>query len=545
MAAHKITGTHGDRRFSVADMANLARTVGVDMEEDLEDLGLLPRRAASKSFDRKDFDRDTVFKAFATLDLVISGPRKTEMGTGYDVHCPWQHEHTGRATTGAAYVPILGRFKCHHGHCIDRTIVELIPRLDEMLREAGFGCLAALDFEAIDPNTVPISPAGMATLAKAAVLKTAHKVLRALSPREWLAPGVLIRGAVTLLFGPPNQGKSLLLTMWTTALALGAQFGMLKPVKPVKVLTFFAEEDDEEQSRRFTVAVNELYASLDELDPQLCRLICPGVGVMFTVDGRNLVPTQAWRDLVREVQRFRPDVVIADPLVELHTSEEADNTLLKAVVAWFRALAQEYRLAVLLSHHSRKGEAEAIAGVLDAARGASAIGGAVRIAFTFVDMSKDEARETGLPEEHRRRYARLDEARNAFSPAVDKASWFEKVSRTLSNGDNVGVLVPWLLPSVAVSPAVTDAITLAIGAGCPVAGGLPWSPQLADEPRSIRRLLEREGIKGRLQEKIALKDLSAAGVLVQKFKHPNNGSWRMGLRTAGGLPVADWQDNTT
>src|SRR5262249_23103114 len=129
------------------------------------------------------------------------------------------------------------------------------------------------------------------------------------------------------------------------ALAVGAQWGMLKPKTPAKVLTFFAEEDDEEQTRRFAAAGMQVHATLDEVEPCVSRLICPGVGTMFKVEGRDLVPTQAWHDLVQEVKDFQPDVVIADPLVELHTSDEVDNTLLKAVIARFRWLAQRYRLA--------------------------------------------------------------------------------------------------------------------------------------------------------------------------------------------------------
>ena len=52
--------------------------------------------------------------------------------------CPWTTEHTGGDPSGAAYAPaytVVGDdgeliprpiFKCHHGHCADRKIVDLI-----------------------------------------------------------------------------------------------------------------------------------------------------------------------------------------------------------------------------------------------------------------------------------------------------------------------------------------------------------------------------------------------------------------------------------
>jgi AAA domain len=545
-ARHRVRGHASGRRVSPAELEALFGALGVSWEEDEEDLGLTPTRQ-TKVQDVAAFDRDTVFQAFRVLDLVIAGPRNMEMGQGYDVHCPWEHEHTGRATTGAAYVPLLGRFKCHHGHCIDKSIVEVVPRLDEMLRDAGHGSLAALDFDVVTPGDVPIPAAGMPKAATS--LSDPGGVAGALAVRDWIANGVLIRGAVTMVFGPPNQGKSLLLTMWTVALTLGAQWGGLKPAKPMKVLTLFAEEDNDEQRRRIMAGALELHATLTEIGSNLSRLVCEDVATMFHVDRgtRALVPTQAWHDLVRRVQVFRPDVVILDPLVELHSSEENDNTMLKAVVAKFRTLARKYQLAVVLTHHARKGEAETIAGSLDAARGASAIGGAARIAFTFVEMTAKEAISLGVQVERRRYYVRLDEARNTFSPPADSALWFEKISWSLSNGDSVGALRRWAPPAAGMSSVVTQQLASAIGRGCVIGGGspLPWSPKRDGSERSVRRLFEQHGIVGGMQEDAAHKALLAEGITVQEFRHPGNRMVKKGLRDAQGLPDVLWSDGTT
>jgi AAA domain len=540
-ARHRVRGHASGRRVSPAELEALFGALGVSWEEDEEDLGLVPTRQA-KVQDVAAFDRDTVFQAFRVLDLVIAGPRNMEMGQGYDVHCPWEHEHTGRATTGAAYVPLLGRFKCHHGHCIDKSIVEVVPRLDELLRDAGHGSLAALDFDAVTPEQVPL-PAGMPKPPpKAAVFATARKLVQALTPREWLARGVLMRGAVTMLFGPPNQGKTLLLTMWTAVMALGAQWGTLKPVKPAKVLALFAEEDDEEQSRRVIAAAMELHATPDEIEPNLSRLVCRGVGTMFTVDRatRALVPTQAWRELVREVEAFAPDVLILDPLIEFHTAEENDNSILKAVIGQFRWLAQTHRMAVVLTHHTRKGDSEAIAGTLDAARGASAIGGAVRLAFSFVEMTEKEAAKMGVSPKRRRFYARLDEARNAYSPPAETAEWYEKVPWLLADGDTTPALRRWTVASF--NPTLVPVLIQAIAAGCPAAGGQPWSPQLRDgEPRSIRQLFALHGITGQTNEEAALDALKQAGVMFVEFTNQHRHRTQ-GARAPSGAPKVPWID---
>ena len=99
---------------------------------------------------------DILFQAMRRLDLVMGGPRPSAMGRAYDLICPWVDEHTDRATTGTAYVPILQRFECHHGHCRERTVEHVESRLEEQLRDASGGLSGLIDvaFDVVDPTTV-------------------------------------------------------------------------------------------------------------------------------------------------------------------------------------------------------------------------------------------------------------------------------------------------------------------------------------------------------------------------------------------------------
>lgn len=99
---------------------------------------------------------DILFQAMRRLDLVMGGPRPSAMGRAYDVICPWVDEHTDRATTGTAYVPVLQRFECHHGHCRERTVEHVETRLEEQLRDASGGLSGLIDvaFDVVDPTTV-------------------------------------------------------------------------------------------------------------------------------------------------------------------------------------------------------------------------------------------------------------------------------------------------------------------------------------------------------------------------------------------------------
>jgi len=107
--------------------------------------------------DPLEIEADAVLQAFRLLGRVQGLGRSMTMGWGFDVECPWSHDHSDREHEGAAYVPVLERFHCHHGHCERRTMGEVRERLNELLRETSGGLcsLAALEFDNIDP---PIGP---------------------------------------------------------------------------------------------------------------------------------------------------------------------------------------------------------------------------------------------------------------------------------------------------------------------------------------------------------------------------------------------------
>lgn len=109
---------------------------------------------------------DPVFRAMKRLGLVLGGPRSSPMGVGtYDVICPWAADHTARATTGTAYVPSTGAFKCQHGHCVDRDTDAVRARLEDMLRDATGGKEGLVHedvlLEVVDPKDVPTPPQGL------------------------------------------------------------------------------------------------------------------------------------------------------------------------------------------------------------------------------------------------------------------------------------------------------------------------------------------------------------------------------------------------
>ncbi len=268
----------------------------------------------------------------------------------------------------------------------------------------------------------------------------------AIPQRPWVVPRYLMRGTVSLLAGPPSAGKSSIMKAWTIAAAFGLPFGRFIPPHPLKVLTYNVEDDLAEEQRRMSATLRQFNRQSYEI-PDTLDIIGPAsIGTLIQRDSGTgyVVNSPAFDQLRAIIEETRPDVIMLDPLVELHNVEENDNTGLRSVMAAFRALAGEYQCAVLIAHHTRKGGLSP--GDPEGVRGAGAIVGAVRSAFTLFPMTEEEADKLGIDPKRRRWYFRLDDAKQNYAP-IEDAEWFERRVYDLENGEQVAAAEPWHPPS--------------------------------------------------------------------------------------------------
>jgi hypothetical protein len=350
--------------------------------------------------------------------------------------------------------------------------------------------------------------------------------------RPWIAPGFLLRGAVTLLCGPPSAMKSSLVLSWACAVALMKDFGRLHPVGPPSpVLVYNVEDNAIEQRRRLSATLRQFGATPTDISGRVIRTGPKGLGTLLVRDDKgNIQFTPAMDGLKALIEERKPAVLVVDPLAELHVCEENDNNALRGVVAAFRQLAVKYNMAVLVLHHTRKGGATS-PGDPDIARGASAIIGAARIVLTLTGMSEADAEAFGRPSDSKSRgsFTRLDDAKQNYH-AIRDAEWFQKHPYTLDSEEVVPAAEPWTPPEAKVA-SQTDLIALAkaIEHGSP--GGEAFSPKLSADPRSVRTLLVTHGFVGTDTQKACLQRLrNECGVEEAKFKRKNRS-------TANGLHV--------
>jgi hypothetical protein len=358
--------------------------------------------------------------------------------------------------------------------------------------------------------------------------------------RPWLAKGYLLRGSVTLVAGSGAAGKSSLFKAWSVACVLGVDFHRFVPIQQLRVLSYNVEDDSDEEDRRISATLRQFGRPARDLDDKLRTVGPHDVGTLIERDpnGGKIRLTDAMICLVQHIENFRPDVVFLDPLVELHTAEENDNTGLRAVIAQLRALAVRHQIAVVLAHHARKGTVAP--GDPDAVRGAGAIVAAARIVFTVCGMTDEEADQLAIPKDSRRFYFRLDGAKMNHAPILD-AEWFERCPYALDNGEDVAAAVPWVPPRDLLTTDTIETLKDRVSKGI---DGEPYTLR-GGTARSISIIYKSMGINTDAGRRELTAILRSDGYAEHGYRRPNRNPAK-GIRCPDGKPhFVAWEDEAS
>jgi hypothetical protein len=184
---------------------------------------------------------------------------------------------------------------------------------------------------------------------------------------------------------------------------------------------------------------------------------------------------------------------------------ENDNNAIDRVVKAYARIAKETGCAILLVHHTRKTNGQAVD--IEDARGASALVAAVRAARALNVMSEEEAADAGV--KNRFLHVKISNAKANYAPRADKADWFRLANVTLPNGDDVGVPEPWEWPDAFAGVTAADLLA----AQRAVAGGrwreAPQAKEWVGIPiaqalgRDLNRPAERRAVRILLKTWIA------------------------------------------
>ena len=264
----------------------------------------------------------------------------------------------------------------------------------------------------------------------------------ALPRRQWVYGNVYIRQFCSITVAPGGLGKSTLVLTEAIAMATGRNLLGVQPVSRMKVVYFNAEDPLVELQVR--VAAICLRFGIDQKEL---------VGHLFLQSGRENeillakgdpgeIIEAAFQRIEGFVKFHGVDVVILDPLANMHESEE-DNRTYRKLGKRLSLMADAYHLAAHIVHHTKK--LNGMAATVEDSRGGSALIGAVRVARAINPMDADEAARFGLAT-HIDHFRVEAAGKNNLARPADKAEWYVREGVPLPNGDYVAVVERWTPP---------------------------------------------------------------------------------------------------
>ena len=393
-----------------------------------------------------------------------------------DHRCPVEDQHTDPHDDDRGFyvrngAGDAGGFQayCPHAGCLDRAkrtdtkhdrgvmldeccayydvtdATELLPYCSDEARAAWVG-----PFGEVPPGDKPAG--GEQQQQKASIaeritpLTLTDADLPGLPRRRWLAERRLIRGKVTEIVAPGGAGKSLLSLQWAIAAAThdGKFTGLVMRERVHSLIVNLEDETDEIKLRvaavakEFGIPFSAFTGLLHVYDDE-----GNGLKLLKRAPGGGLVETPAVNELIAYMLKHKIGFASFDPLVEITEAKENDNNEMAQVMSVFKRIARQTDAAISVVHHTAKPPIAAstgFAGNINASRGAGAVPNAARVGLTLFSMSDADAERLKVPD--RQRYVRLDDGKANLYLASDKEEWFRRVTVTLPNGEEVGVLQP-------------------------------------------------------------------------------------------------------
>ncbi len=264
----------------------------------------------------------------------------------------------------------------------------------------------------------------------------------AIPARRWIMKNRFISGFISVIASPGGTGKSTLTLLDAIAIASGESYSGFRVEEPGGVWVYNTEDPIEEIHRRVYALVLEhglppsvlenIHLSSGRDNPLTLAKLAPHEGVVINDSAINTV--------IEYIRQHNIKVFIADPFVRTHAVNENDNMQIDKVLWAFQKIATATGCAVGLVHHTSQAASNLRPDDPNAARGATALINAARIAHNMSVLSERDAPKFGVKEKERKWFVRLDNAKANLQPPAESAVWFRRGSVILPNGDSVGTL---------------------------------------------------------------------------------------------------------
>jgi len=260
--------------------------------------------------------------------------------------------------------------------------------------------------------------------------------------RDWIIERYALASYIGLIGAAGATGKSMVTLTLAVSVALGKDLLYIGKTVQGNALVINNEDDNDELNRRLAGIFKLHHIKSHELIDRL--YIKSGYGNRVTVatnNGQILFMSPDVDKIIKEIKRCDIKLLIVDPFVSTHQEKENDNSAIDTVMNYYRHIASETGVAIVLVHHTRKDgdESDSHAGDVDVMRGASSLKDAARLCFTLSKMGSETAKEHGIDSKIQNQLSRLDDAKNNFTLSDGKAKWLKMESVQIDNGEWIGV----------------------------------------------------------------------------------------------------------
>jgi len=305
-----------------------------------------------------------------------------------------------------------------------------------------------------------------------AIYSPASIAPEAIPPRDWVYREFALAGYISGIAAPGGTGKSAFTLTVAVSVALGRDLLSpinINPPKQRNVLVINNEDDQHELNRRIAGICQHYGIDLKQLNGKLFLRSGYSDPAVLAKKGTKDAPiiTTAHRDeLIEFINEHEVGLVIADPLVSLHTLNENDNMEQNEVVKILRHICGKTGAAVVLVAHTHKTRSalskgtasDHFSGDANLMRGASAIKDGARIVYTMerlADRGEEACKLYDIDDDLKRRMVFLSDAKTNFSLRSNSWTWLRQASVQLPNGDSVGVLEHYDLEQYAIEKPVS------------------------------------------------------------------------------------------
>lgn len=165
------------------------------------------------------------------------------------------------------------------------------------------------------------------------------------SPRTWLIEELWSAAAVGMVCGAPKSGKTWIGLDMAVSVASGTPcLGRYRVLEPGQAIIYLAEDSLPALRDRIASIGRSRGLALGAMDLQV--ITAPRLRLDDREDRARLLET---------MRRYKPRLLLLDPLIRLHGLNENDSREMSELLSFLRTIQRQFDVAVVLVHHARKG----------------------------------------------------------------------------------------------------------------------------------------------------------------------------------------------